>query len=197
MTENTMGETLPIFPLSTVLFPEGVLPLRIFEPRYLDMVADCLRNDAGFGVCLLRGGREVGPAAPCHDVGTLARIEDWEQGEEGLLHIAARGRQRFRLLDARVQPNQLTLGEVEWLEPEAVVPVPAGARLLPGLLGRLLEELGPPFDRLARREDDLGWVTARLTEILPLPLATKQAWLEAADPQQRAEGLLEFLRRQK
>ena len=191
-----MAETLPIFPLQTVLFPDGVLPLRIFEPRYLDMVADCLRNDTGFGVCLLRNGREVGAAAPCHEVGTLALIEDWEQGEEGLLHITARGQRRFRLLESRVEPNQLTRGEVEWLASEGAVPVPAGARLLPGLLGRLLEELGPPFDRLELREDDLGWVTARLTEILPLEPATRQAWLVAADPEQRAEGLLEFLRRE-
>ncbi|RRQ21474.1 LON peptidase substrate-binding domain-containing protein [Thiohalobacter thiocyanaticus] len=192
-----MAETLPIFPLQTVLFPDGVLPLRIFEPRYLDMVADCLRNDSGFGVCLLRSGREAGPAAPCHATGTVAMIEDWEQGEEGLLHITVRGRQRFRLLQSRVRPDQLTLGEVEWLEFEPAAPVPAGARLLPGLLGRLIEELGPPFDRLELRDNDLGWVTARLTEILPLALPTKQQWLEAADPQQRAEGLLEFLRSQK
>lgn len=192
-----MAETLPIFPLQTVLFPDGVLPLRIFEPRYLDMVADCLRNDTGFGVCLLRGGREVGQAAPCHEVGTLAVIEDWEQGEAGLLQITVRGRQRFRLLQSRVRPDQLTLAEVERLEFEPAVPVPAAARLLPGLLGRLIEELGPPFDRLELRDNDLGWVTARLTEILPLALPTKQQWLEAADPQQRAEGLLEFLRSQK
>lgn len=189
--------TLPIFPLQTVLFPDGVLPLRIFEPRYLDMVADCLRNDSGFGVCLLRGGREVGQAVPCHEVGTLAVIEDWEQGEAGLLQITVRGRQRFRLLQSRVRPDQLTLGEVEWLEFEPAVAVPGAARLLPGLLGRLIEELGPPFDRLELRDHDLGWVTARLTEILPLALPTKQQWLEAADPQQRAEGLLEFLRSQK
>ena len=188
--------TLPIFPLQTVLFPGGVLPLRIFEPRYLDLVADCLRSDTGFGVCLLRSGREVGQAVPCHEVGTLAMIEDWEQGEAGLLHITVRGRCRFRLLESRVESNQLTRGEVEWLEPEAPVAVPAGSRLLPGLLGRLIEELGPPFDRLELHDNDLGWVTARLTEILPLDPATRQAWLEAADPEQRAEGLLEFLRRE-
>lgn len=192
-----MAETLPIFPLQTVLFPDGVLPLRIFEPRYLDMVADCLRNDSGFGVCLLRGGREAGQAAPCHETGTVAMIEDWEQGDEGLLQITVRGRRRFRLLQSRVRPDQLTLGEVEWLGLEPEAPVPAAARLLPGLLGRLIEELGPPFDRLELRDNDLGWVTARLTEILPLALPTKQQWLEAADPQQRAEGLLEFLRSQK
>lgn len=192
-----MPESLPIFPLQTVLFPGGVLPLRIFEPRYLDMVADCLRNNTGFGVCLLRGGREVGPAAPCHEVGTVATIDDWERGEEGLLQITALGQRRFRLVDSRVKPNQLTLAEVEWLEPEASLPVPADVRILPGLLGRLIEELGPPFDRLQLRSSDLGWVTARLTEILPLPLATKQLWLETGDPEQRQKGLIDYLRTQR
>lgn len=192
-----MSETLPMFPLQTVLFPEGVLPLRIFEPRYLDMVADCLRNNAGFGVCLIRSGREVGPAASFHEVGTVAMIEDWEQGEEGLLHITISGQRRFRVLESRVLQNQLSQAEVEWLEPEAAQPIPAEVRILPGLLGKLIEELGPPFNRLQLRTNDLGWVTARLTEILPLPLETKQLWLETADPVQRQQGLMDYLRTQR
>ena len=95
-----MGDvTLPLFPLHTVLFPGGLLPLRIFESRYLDMISDCLRNDRGFGVCLISAGREVGDGAECFDVGTLARIQDWDSTPDGLLGIIARGEQRFDSLD--------------------------------------------------------------------------------------------------
>jgi len=86
-----MEEAVPLFPLHTVLFPGGPLPLRIFEARYLDMVSDCLKRDRGFGVVLIEQGREVGEAASCHEVGTLARIIDWDKRDHGLLEIICQG----------------------------------------------------------------------------------------------------------
>ena len=99
------GDEIPLFPLSTVLFPGGVLPLRIFEARYLDMIGECLREQKGFGVCAIRSGSEVGRAASCYNVGTLAAVEDFGRSEDGLLAIVAHGERRFRILHSRVEAN--------------------------------------------------------------------------------------------
>src|SRR5215472_14441288 len=100
---------LALFPLNTVLFPGGALPLRIFETRYLDMVSRCLKEGQGFGVCLIREGAETG-AAKIHMAGTLAEIGDWSRGEDSLLHILVRGTRRFRVSALRQQPDGLNLG---------------------------------------------------------------------------------------
>ena len=96
---------IPLFPLGTVLFPGGPLPLRIFEPRYLDMVSDCLRNDKAFGVCLIKDGREVGEPAQPFDVGTMAKIVDWDRTDDGLLAITALGTSRFRICLLYTSPS--------------------------------------------------------------------------------------------
>src|SRR5258705_6830326 len=94
-----------LFPLGTVLFPDGMLPLKVFEQRYIEMTKACLRDEAPFGVCLIREGREVGAAALPETVGCLATIAQWDM-QLGLFHILARGGQRFRLRQTRVEPNQ-------------------------------------------------------------------------------------------
>ena len=120
-----MGElTCALFPLGTVLFPGGPLPLRIFETRYLDMISDCLRNEKHFGVCLISAGQEAGKAADAVAVGTLARIVDWNQLSGGILGITARGEKRFRVQSREVQNDQLIVGEVSVLEPEERLPIP-------------------------------------------------------------------------
>jgi len=95
---------IPLFPLNTVLFPGGPLPLRIFEARYVDMVSSCLKEDSPFGVLLIRDGGETGNATT-HEIGTLARIVDWYQGSDGLLGVTAVGEQRFRLLSSHRQDD--------------------------------------------------------------------------------------------
>jgi hypothetical protein len=112
-------ENLPLFPLGAVLFPGGSLPLRIFETRYMDMAKACLREGAPFGVCLIREGREVGAPATPFDVGTLATIEAWDMQQLGMLQIVARGGQRFRILERRVQPDGLLRASVEILADDA------------------------------------------------------------------------------
>jgi Lon protease-like protein len=175
---------VPLFPLNTVLFPGGPLPLRIFEARYLDMVGRCLKEDSPFGVVLIREGGEVGPAET-HDVGTLARIVDWYQGSDGLLGVTARGDRRFRVLATERQPDGLNVGEIELLPEEVDVPLPEEYRPMATILSGVLDDLGRLYEDLERRLDDAGWVTNRFVEILPIDLEEKQLCLEQSDPVQR------------
>lgn len=174
--------TLPLFPLNTVLFPGGLLPLRIFETRYIDMVRGCLRADSGFGVCMIREGAEVGQAAETQPVGTLAMIADWEGRPDGLLGITARGERRFRILRTWVQPDQLLMGEVAWLAEPAATPLPEEFLSLANLAERILTELGEPYASLPREPHNAVWVGARLAELLPVDHAVKQRMLETDDP---------------
>ena len=112
---------VPLFPLSTVLFPGGPLPLRIFEARYLDMIGRCMKDESPFGVVLIREGAEVGQAET-HDIGTLARIVDWYQGSDGLLGVTAVGEDRFQLLSTRKQADGLNIGAIEDIAPEPATP---------------------------------------------------------------------------
>lgn len=180
---------IPLFPLHTVLFPGGLLPLRIFEPRYLDMVSECLRSSSGFGVCLIREGREVGEAAQVHGVGTLASIVDWQQLPDGLLGITVQGERRYRVLDSRIRENGLRMAEVELLEEEREQALPEDYQSLASLLGRILGELGEPYGSMPRALDRADWVGARLTELLPLGLEVKQRLLELDDPIERLATL--------
>ena len=179
---------LPLFPLQTVLLPEGRLALRVFEPRYLDMVARCLRGANRFGVIAIREGAEVG-AATTYDYGTSAEIVDWHQEPGGLLGILAAGREPFRLLATRREPDGLYVGSVEWLDG---VPPQTARRPRTGrsqrLLRRLIEPL-PLYRGVAPSFDDAAWVGGRLIELLPLELAFKQSLLELRDPIERLERL--------
>jgi len=171
---------IPLFPLSTVLFPGGPLPLRIFEPRYIDMISHCMKNDKPFGVLLIREGREAGPAKT-HKVGTLAKITDWYQGSDGLLGVTAIGEQRFRLLSSWQQKDGLNVGSVDLIpdEPAAALPREYGA--LPNILENVLDDLGRLYESLDRNFDDAVWLTYRFIEILPIDLTQKQRCLESSD----------------
>jgi len=175
---------VPLFPLRTVLFPEGPLPLRIFEPRYLDMVSECLKNDQRFGVLLIKEGSETGPATT-YDVGTLARICDWYQGSDGLLGVTAVGEQRFRLLSVERCKNGLHVGQIETLDEQAATPLPDEFRPLAQVLEGVLDDLGRLYESIDRRYDDAAWVGYRFAEILPIAPEEKQACLEADDPVKR------------
>jgi uncharacterized protein len=178
---------LPLFPLQTVLFPGGLLALRVFEPRYLDMIARCLRGENRFGVVAIREGAEVG-AATTYDYGTSAEIVDWHQESDGLLGIVAAGRTPFRLLATRRAPDGLYVGEVEWRETPAPQPLPAGHEPLAALLKQVLEPLAL-YRGVAYAFDDAAWVGGRLIELLPFGLAVKQSLLEITDAVERLERL--------
>lgn len=174
---------VPLFPLSTVLYPGGPLPLRIFEPRYLDMIAECIRSDSPFGVLLIKSGSETGPATT-YEVGTLARITDWYQGSDGLLGVTAVGEQRFRVKSSERQADGLNVGEIELLEPEDEHSLPEEYMPLAGILAGVLDDLGRLYESLDKRYDDAGWVGYRFAEILPITPEQKQSCLEANDVMQ-------------
>ena len=187
-------DELPLFPLNTVLFPGGRLPLRVFEQRYLTMTKACLKDGSAFGVCLIREGGEVGKPAVPAEVGTLARIVDWDMPQFGVLQVVARGEARFRILERRTQADGLARARAEPIadEPDAPVP-PANARCT-----RLLERiLGDAPDAIAapHRLDSASWVGMRLAELLPLPPESKQQLLEMTDARARLARLTGLLSR--
>lgn len=183
---------VPLFPLNTVLFPGGPLPLRIFEQRYLNMISGCVRNDAPFGVVLIREGSESGPAST-HDVGTLARIVDWYQGSDGLLGVTAIGEQRFRVTSSQREASGLNVGSIDLLPDEPRLPLPQEHQAMREILAAVLDDLGLLYESLDRRMDDAGWVTSRFVEILPLDLEQKQRCLERGDPEERLRIVQELL----
>ena len=181
---------IPLFPLGTVLFPGGPLPLRIFEPRYIDLVSRCLRDGSGFGVVLISEGAEAGGPALTFDVGTYARIVDFSRQDDGLLGIRAQGERRFRILERRRARDGLNLADVQWLPDDPAVPLPAEFADLAPALEAVLDQVGEPYATLERRLDDAAWVAGRLAEIVPLPPGHKQHCLELDDPVER----LRFMR---
>lgn len=189
-------DDIPLFPLASVLFPDGSISLRIFEPRYLEMVRDCAREDACFGVCLILEGQETGAPALPAAVGTLARITDFYTLPDGLLGIGAEGGQRFRVLRTRVRDNGLVHGKVRYWPEEPALEVPPEFGLLATILERLIEQAGGPYRDTARvRYDDAGWVGFRLAELLPLMAAERQHLLELTDPLERLRALRDALPR--
>jgi len=181
---------IPLFPLGTVLFPGGPLPLRIFETRYIDLVRRCLRDDSGFGVVLIREGVEAGGPALTYDVGTYARIVDFSQQPDGLLGIRAAGERRFRIVERRRARDGLNVADVEWLPADVPQPLPEEFAELGPALDAILAQVGEPYASLERRLHDAAWVAGRLAEILPIPPGHKQHCLELDDPVER----LRFLR---
>jgi len=187
---------IPLFPLNTVLFPGGVQPLKIFEQRYLDMAAACLKDNTPFGICLIDAGGEVGEVAVPHTVGTLASIANWEMEQLGILMIDAIGGRRFRILDHEVGSDKLLQATVELLA-EPGVPLPQDRERLLPLLQRVVGDLGPGRMPEPHRYDDAGWVGYRLTEVLPIQNLAKQKLLELDDPLARLEILEKFLDQRK
>jgi Lon protease-like protein len=187
---------IPLFPLRTVLFPGGNLPLRIFEQRYLSMIRECASQDTGFGVCLIQEGEEaIAPVRPAR-IGTLARIVDWFTLEDGLLGVSTVGTARFLTEHTRKQEDGLFIGQVSWLAEPSPCPVPVAHSVLSGVLGRFMEKVGDDYPEY-RPEllQDAVWVGYRLTELLPLPTIEKQHLLELSDPVARLQTLVEILPR--
>lgn len=182
----------PLFPLRTVLFPDGPLPLRIFETRYVDMIGHCMKNNVSFGVLLIRQGQEAG-AAKTFEVGTLAKIVDWYQGSDGLLGVTAVGEQRFRLLSGRRQADGLNVGEVELIEAEPDMALPEEFSALSRILQNVVDDFGRLYETLEPRFDDAVWVGYRLAEILPIEAEAKQRLLESSDTLDRLRRIDELM----
>ncbi len=182
---------LPLFPLNTVLFPGGLLPLKIFEQRYVEMTKRCLRDDSAFGVCLIREGREVGdPAVPAL-LGTTARILQWDLPHPNLFQMIVRGEERFRILRSEVVALGLTVGEVEMLPAEEQPGAPD--TLCRDILAGVIQRIGAERFGGAPQLHDAAWVSYRLAEILPLPMAVRQQLLETDAAQGRLDALKAIL----
>lgn len=187
---------LPLFLLNVVLHGGGRMELRVFEPRYMDMVKDCLRTHAPFGVCLIAPGAEVatadGGAGVPHPVGTLATIADWDMPQFGILNIVVHGGQRFRILEQRVQADGLVRATVALLPDPPVKPIPGDyARLVP-MLRALIDALEDPPPQ-PHRFYDAAWVADRWAELLPLPMQQRQEILELDDGVARLDAIYRFL----
>lgn len=186
---------LPLFPLHSVLFPGGSLKLRIFEPRYLDLVRRCTREESCFGVCLIIEGREAGTPAIPAAWGTRARITDFFSTSEGMLGIAATGEARFHVVRTRVRDNGLIVGEVRAFEEPPAEELRPEHCLLGQLLERLHEQVGGSVRADKACYDDAAWVGYRLAELLPFSSEDRQALLQADDPHLRLQRIAELLSR--
>ncbi len=196
----TTRSDLAIFPLNTVLFPGGVLPLRIFEARYIDMVRECTSADAPFGVCLITEGSEVGEAAQHEIVGCSARIVDFDADPRGLLNLRTIGEQRFRVIERRVADNGLIRADIELIEPDTASPVPQEFAGCATLVRRLVDDLEArehdPMRRMIAEPyefDSAVWVGNRLCEFLPIQPRARQKLMELEDAAARLSLIHQYL----
>ena len=183
-----------IFPLNTVLFPGGLLPLKVFEQRYIEMTKVCIRETRPFGVCLIKEGREVGTPAVPQEVGCLARITQWDMPQLGVFHLTTEGTQRFRIVHSTVGKNGLISAAIETLPPDPEV-APTD-QLCGEVLKAIIEKIGAAHFPAPHRFDDAAWVGYRLSEVLPISLDAKQQLLQLGDPETRLARLREMLSQQ-
>ena len=188
------GARIPIFPLNLVLMPGAMLPLKIFEQRYLDMTKECLRDGTPFGVCLIRDGTEVGAPAEHAEVGCTATIADWEMPHMGLFHLRTTGQQVFRIRERSIRPSGLIEADVEWLADESGMVDADTLGLCRRILGGIVARVGPGIFAGPARLEDARWISYRLAELLPVPAPDKQSLLEERIDALRLARLAELLR---
>lgn len=197
-------QSLPLFPLGTVLYPGGILSLRVFEVRYLDMIGKCHKAGAPFGVVSLTQGQEVRQPGAGREafasVGTLATIAEIESPKPGLMHVRAEGTQRFRITASDQLKHGLWVADVERVEGDKPVPIPEDLQVTADALGRLIQSLQQRSDgqmpvAAPWRLDDCGWVANRWCELLPLPVNLKQRMMELDNPLVRLELVSDVLSR--
>ena len=188
--------TLPLFPLGSVLFPGGVLPLRVFEARYVDMLRERMKAAQPFGVCLIKDGAEVGAPAVPFEVGCLASIVDFDMPQLGVLNIRTHGSSRFRVLGTTTEKDGLVRARAEAIDDDAAVPVPPAFNQCSLMLRAVLPKLPVEMIRTPHQLDDAAWVSNRLAEILPIQALAKQRLMELTDPLMRLEIIHKFLMQQ-
>ncbi len=187
---------IPLFPLHTVLFPDGYLKLRIFEQRYIDMVRECSLKACCFGICLINNPEDSNRPANHMRVGTTAEICDFSTLDDGLLGITAHGRQKFIINKTRMRDNGLLMAEIELLDKTDLIDVPDEYSVLSMITGRFMEQAGSNYPSFQPQHlQDANWVGYRLAELLPLDINEKQVLLQISDPLERLQMLLEVLPR--
>lgn len=196
-------DSLSLFPLSTVLFPGGVLPLRIFEARYTDMVSECLRMQRPFGVCLITQGSETGETAACEPIGCLAEIRDVDMEQPGVLRIRAVGSTRFRIETSETGPHRLMRGRVSLIPDDPQIAVPQEHADCVGLVRRMVQEIDRTVPDATQRMmtgpwqyDSAGWVANRIAEFLPIPGASRYRLMSMDDPLDRLAVVHRWLSQQ-
>lgn len=206
MTQPLTLSSLPLFPLGSVLFPGGMLALRVFEVRYLDMVSKCHQAGAPFGVVALTQGHEVrqvgAPYERFHDVGTLAVIEHIDHPQPGLITLLCRGNQRFRITQRSQLSHSLWIADVDQVDQDLVVPVPPDLQKISNALAQVLHTLRQRdpealsvITPTATQLEDCCWVANRWCELLPVPLELKQRLMELENPLVRLELVGDVLER--
>jgi Lon protease-like protein len=203
MTNSTLTRSkIPLFPLGTVLFPDGVIALKIFEARYLDMIKQCLREKTEFGVVSIiknSDANEEDVSLSFSNIGTLAQIEDFDPVQPALYMTRSFGTQRFKLIDSKQEANGLWMGEVELLDKDPLMPIPQEhhgvAKLLDQIISVIQSEdlLGDAPFKKPFMTDDCGWVSNRLAELLPISLAQKNHLLAQTNPRIRLDLITEII----
>lgn len=199
---------LPLFPLKTVLFPDGILPLKVFEARYVDMVSECMKGGSPFGVVLIRSGQEVGTVAEPEAVGCLAHITELDMQDLGVMMLRARGERRFRILETRVQAGQRLEARIELIPDDLEIPISethlrcatALKIVIDDIESRARVERGEQFVSpfaFPLKLESASWVANRWCEILPIPLKARQALLELCDAGARLSLVHQYLQQHK
>jgi len=203
MTDSTPSfRKIPLFPLGTILFPDGVIALKIFEARYLDMIKQCLREKTEFGVVSIiknLDANEEDLSLSFSSIGTLAQIEDFDPVQPALYMTKSFGTQRFRLIRSKQEVNGLWMGEVELIENDPLTPIPQEHQKVAELLDEIIsviqseDLLGETFFKKPFKVDDCGWVSNRLAELLPISLAQKNHLLAQTNPRIRLDLITEII----
>ncbi len=186
--------SLALFPLHAVLLPGATLSLRVFEPRYLDLVRECGRSGSSFGVCLILEGEEVGAPAIPAAWGVEAVVEDFDVGADGILVLRLRGARRFHVSASHVRDNGLVMADVEWCERDSDDELQPEHGLLGTVLEHIIEQIGGEYTTAGPAQlDQAAWVGWRLAELLPLRETQRLQLLQENDPQRRLDRLLEWI----
>lgn len=205
---SAQTQWLPLFPLNAVLFPDGILPLKVFEARYVDMIKECMKNEAPFGIVKILAGQEVGAAAQPEQVGCLAHITQWDMQDQGILLLYTRGGQRFRIRETRVLADQRLEAKIDLLAHELTAQITDAHLECASALKTVIDEIDSkgrsqqgeafvsPFSRPIQL-DNAAWVANRWCEILPIPLKARQKLLELDDAQSRLAIIHQYLQQHK
>lgn len=199
MSDKDVSDThpdYPLFPLASVVFPGGVTSLRIFEPRYLDLVRICTQARTGFGICPLERGSETARSTAPRPIGTLVEIVDFDQLHDGFLGITVEGQRRFQIHELHQNDNGLWWGSTSFLDEPPEVACPDEFAHLKQVAETLLERFGAPYSSQERAQnlDSANWLSARLTELLPFDPSIKQELLTSNDPLERLRRIQPLVR---
>jgi hypothetical protein len=204
MTKPSMtANWVPLFPLGTTLFPGGVIALKIFEARYLDMMKRCLRENSPFGVVSILDNKPIDSDASAlanfSNIGTLAKLEEFDPIQPALYMTKSYGTQRFHVLNIKQESDGLWMGQIELIDADPAIPLPKEHEKVAALLSEIIaiikseDLLGDDAFKIPENLDDCGWVSNRLAELLPLPPAQKNHLLAQSNPRIRLDLISEII----